>query len=149
MNCFNLFFFKIWLGPKGLFYSSISISIGLVFFLLNDLYFLMTTNLYIYIDFGRWFFNLDILDSHLVFIIDSLALLMAVVVIILSIFAQYFGLEYMYREAYINRLLYLLNFFSTSVVFLFFVFDFFLILIVCTYLARGLFYQNRLEKPRS
>lgn len=36
----------------------------------------------------------------------------------------------MYREAYINRLLYLLNFFSTSVIFLFFIFDFFLILVI-------------------
>jgi NADH-quinone oxidoreductase subunit L len=36
----------------------------------------------------------------------------------------------MYREAFIMRLLYLLNMFATSVIFLFFVFDFFTILIV-------------------
>jgi NADH:ubiquinone oxidoreductase subunit 5 (subunit L)/multisubunit Na+/H+ antiporter MnhA subunit len=35
----------------------------------------------------------------------------------------------MYREAFINRLLYLLNFFATSVVFLFFSFDYFLIML--------------------
>lgn len=34
----------------------------------------------------------------------------------------------MYREAFINRLLYLLNLFATSVIFLFFSFDFFLIM---------------------
>lgn len=36
----------------------------------------------------------------------------------------------MYREAFIMRLLYLLNFFATSVIFLFIVYDFFLILVV-------------------
>jgi len=40
----------------------------------------------------------------------------------------YFGVEYMYREAFINRLLYLLNLFATSVVFLFYCYDYFLIL---------------------
>jgi len=44
-------------------------------------------------------------------------------------FAIYFGVEYMYREAFINRLLYLLNLFATSVIFLFFAYDFFLILL--------------------
>lgn len=48
----------------------------------------------------------------------------------LTLFAQYFGVEYMYREAFILRLVYLLNMFATSVVFLFFVYDFFLILVV-------------------
>jgi len=43
-------------------------------------------------------------------------------------FALYFGVEYMYREAFVNRLLYLLNLFATSVVFLFYSYDFFLIL---------------------
>jgi NADH:ubiquinone oxidoreductase subunit 5 (subunit L)/multisubunit Na+/H+ antiporter MnhA subunit len=36
----------------------------------------------------------------------------------------------MYREAFINRLLYLLNMFATSVIFLFFCYDFFLIILV-------------------
>lgn len=130
MNCLNLFFFKTWWGPKGLFYSSILISVCLVLLLFNDFYYCMIYNYYIYIDFGRWFFNFDILDSHLLFVVDTLALLTSIIVLVLSIFAQYFGLEYMYREAYINRLLYLLNFFSTSVIFLFFIFDFFLILVI-------------------
>ena len=44
-------------------------------------------------------------------------------------FALYFGVEYMYREAFINRLLYLLNLFATSVIFLFFSYDYFLIMV--------------------
>lgn len=47
----------------------------------------------------------------------------------LTTFALYFGIEYMYREAFINRLLYLLNMFATSVVFLFFSYDYFLIML--------------------
>lgn len=47
---------------------------------------------------------------------------------LLTTFALYFGVEYMYREAFINRLLYLLNLFATSVVFLFYCYDVFLIL---------------------
>lgn len=48
----------------------------------------------------------------------------------LTLLAIYFGAEYMYREAFINRLLYLLNLFATSVIFLFFCYDYFLILLV-------------------
>ena len=44
-------------------------------------------------------------------------------------FALYFGIEYMYRDAFIVRLLYLLNMFAASVIFLFISYDFFLILI--------------------
>jgi len=50
-------------------------------------------------------------------------------VLILSVIAQIFGIEYMSREVFISRLIYLLNLFSTSVIFLFMVYDFFLILI--------------------
>lgn len=83
---------------------------------------------YSYIDFGRWFFCLDLIDSHLVFCIDVLALISSILVLTLTVFALYFGVEYMYREAFINRLLYLLNLFATSVIFLFYCYDYFLIL---------------------
>lgn len=83
---------------------------------------------YTFVDFGRWFFCLDLIDSHLVFCIDSLALVASSLVLALTMFALYFGVEYMYREAFINRLLYLLNLFATSVVFLFYCYDYFLIL---------------------
>lgn len=105
------------------------ISFSLVLLLsLNELYYTLLTGTYSYVDFGRWFFCIDLIDSHLVFCIDSLALVSSSLVLLLTMFALYFGVEYMYREAFINRLLYLLNLFATSVVFLFYCYDFFLIL---------------------
>ena len=80
-------------------------------------------------DIGRWFSCLDLVDSHLVFCIDSLGLTASALVLTLTSFALYFGTEYMYREAFINRLLYLLNMFATSVIFLFFSYDYFLIMV--------------------
>lgn len=130
LNCINLFFFRKWLGPKGLFYTS---TFALILTLLTSVTLLidqLVNSYYVYLDLGRWFFVLDILDSNLVFVSDNLSLITAVLVVFLTIFAQYFGVEYMYREAFIIRLVYLLNMFATSVVFLFFVYDFFLILIV-------------------
>jgi NADH-quinone oxidoreductase subunit L len=64
----------------------------------------------------------------MVFCLDILALVSSSLVLLLTMFALYFGVEYMYREAFVNRLLYLLNLFATSVVFLFYCYDFFLIL---------------------
>jgi NADH:ubiquinone oxidoreductase subunit 5 (subunit L)/multisubunit Na+/H+ antiporter MnhA subunit len=81
-----------------------------------------------FLDFGRFFFCLDLIDSHLVFCTDKLALVCATLVLTLTMFALYFGVEYMYRDAFINRLLYLLNMFATSVTFLFFCGDLFLIM---------------------
>lgn len=79
-------------------------------------------------DFGRWFFCLDIIDSHLTFYTDTLALVCTMLVVTLTAFALYFGVEYMSRDPFINRLLYLLNMFATSVTFLFFCGDMFLIM---------------------
>jgi NADH:ubiquinone oxidoreductase subunit 5 (subunit L)/multisubunit Na+/H+ antiporter MnhA subunit len=95
---------------------------------LNELVLTLINGQFYYVDFGRWFFCLDIIDSHLVFCIDSLALTAAALVLLLTMFALFFGVEYMYREAFINRLLYLLNLFATSVIFLFFCYDSFLIM---------------------
>lgn len=78
---------------------------------------------------GVFFFCLNLIDSHLVFCIDTLALILAIMVAFLTSFALYFGVEYMYRDAFITRLLYLLNMFAASVIFLFISYDFFLILI--------------------
>ncbi len=83
---------------------------------------------YIFSDFGRWFFCLDLVDSHLVFCADNLASVCAMLVVTLTAFALYFGVEYMSRDPFINRLLYLLNMFATSVTFLFFCGDLFLIM---------------------
>lgn len=112
----------------GTFYTSIlSFSFVLIISMV-ELYQLMVHGSYAFVDFGRWFFCLDLIDSHLVFCVDPLALVSSILVLTLTMFALYFGVEYMYREAFINRLLYLLNLFATSVVFLFYCYDYFLIL---------------------
>lgn len=128
LHCLFIFLFKKWIGPIGTFYSAVFIFTTCLLLALNELYLILVYGNYYYIDFGRWFFCLDIIDSHLVFCIDSLALTAASLVLTLTMFALYFGVEYMYREAFINRLLYLLNLFATSVIFLFFCYDFFLIM---------------------
>lgn len=113
----------------GTFYASLLV-FGLSLCLnLNELYLVIRQGHYYYVDLGRWFFCMDLVDSHLVFCVDSLALTASSLVLTLTSFALYFGIEYMYREAFINRLLYLLNMFATSVVFLFFCYDYFLIML--------------------
>jgi len=128
LHCICIFIFKRWLGPIGTFYSSLLIYSSVLVLLLNEFYHLLLHGNYNFIDFGRWFFCLELIDSHLIFCIDNLALITSLLVILLTMFALYFGVEYMYREAFINRLLYLLNLFATSVVFLFYCYDYFLIL---------------------
>lgn len=129
LHCLLIFLFKRWLGPVGTFYGAL-ITFSIVIILnLNELFNILTHGVYFYVDFGRWFFCLDLIDSHLLFCVDSLALIASTLVLVLTLFALYFGVEYMYREAFINRLLYLLNLFATSVVFLFFCYDYFLIML--------------------
>ena len=128
MHCLFIFLFKRWLGPIGTFYSSVFSFSTVILFSVYELYLILLNGNYFYVDFGRWFFCLDLIDSNLVFCVDSLALVSSILVLTLTVFALYFGVEYMYREAFINRLLYLLNLFATSVVFLFYCYDYFLIL---------------------
>jgi len=129
LHCSFIFLFKKWLGPIGTFYGSICIFFISILLIINELNFNLLNGNYFFIDFGRWFFCLDLIDSHLIFCIDTLALISSLLVLILTSLALYFGIEYMYREAFINRLLYLLNLFATSVIFLFVSYDFFLIII--------------------
>lgn len=129
VHCSFIFLFKKWLGPVATFYASLTVFSFSLLLNLNELYLLLRQGHYYYIDFGRWFFCLDLIDSHLVFCIDTLALISSSLVLTLTSFSLYFGVEYMYREAFINRLLYLLNMFATSVVFLFFCYDYFLIMV--------------------
>lgn len=93
-----------------------------------ELFNIFKNGVYFYTDFGRCFFCLDLIDSSFIFCFDSLSIITALLVILLASFALSFGIEYMAREAFITRLLYLLYFFATSVIFLFFSYDFFLIL---------------------
>jgi len=118
------------MGPLGMFlFSSFNITVVIALLLLSSL---LQYNyaVYWFLDLGRIFFLYDLIDSSVLLISDSLSLTTGALVLLLTLFAQYFGVEYMYREAFIIRLVYLLNLFSTSVLFLFFVYDFFLILIV-------------------
>lgn len=128
LHCIFIFLFKKWLGPFGTFYLSLFIFFSCLILTINELYFLLINGTYYYIDFGRWFFCLDLIDSHLVFCADNLAFICSFLVLLLTTLALYFGVEYMFREAFLNRLLYLLNLFATSVVFLFFCYDYFLIM---------------------
>ena len=128
LHCLFILLFKRWLGPIGTFYASLMSFSFVLLASLNELYYVLLHGTYSFVDFGRWFFCLDMIDSHLVFCVDSLALVSSILVLTLTMFALYFGVEYMYREAFINRLLYLLNLFATSVVFLFYCYDYFLIL---------------------
>ena len=129
LHCVFIFLFKKWIGPVGTFYASLAVFSGSLALNLNELKLLILQGLYYYVDIGRWFSCLDLVDSHLVFCIDSLGLTASALVLTLTSFALYFGTEYMYREAFINRLLYLLNMFATSVIFLFFSYDYFLIMV--------------------
>lgn len=129
LHCVFIFLFKKWIGPLGTFYASLMVFSLSLLLNVNELYLVLRQGHYYYVDFGRWFYCLDLIDSNLVFCIDSLALIASTLVLTLTSFALYFGIEYMYREAFINRLLYLLNMFATSVVFLFISYDYFLIMI--------------------
>jgi NADH:ubiquinone oxidoreductase subunit 5 (subunit L)/multisubunit Na+/H+ antiporter MnhA subunit len=129
LHCSFIFLFKKWIGPVGTFYASLLVFGSSLLLNLNELYLILRQGHYYYVDLGRWFFCMDLIDSQLVFCVDSLALTASALVLTLTSFALYFGIEYMYREAFINRLLYLLNMFATSVVFLFFCYDYFLIML--------------------
>lgn len=129
LHCQFILLFKKWLGATGTFYTSLGVFSFSLSLNLIELYKILVQGHYYYIDLGRWFSCLDLIDSHWGFCIDSLSLTCASLVLTLTCFALYFGIEYMYREAFINRLLYLLNMFATSVILLFFSYDFFMILV--------------------
>lgn len=124
-HCIFIFNFKKWLGPLGTYYASLTVLFFISLFIFNEILSILINGNYYFIDFGKWFFCLDLIDSHLIFCFDLLSLLAALLVAILTSLALSFGVEYMYREAFINRLLYLLNLFATSVIFFFFVTIFF------------------------
>jgi NADH-quinone oxidoreductase subunit L len=128
LHCIFIFLFKKWLGPVATFYCSLFVFSLAICSNFYELYNIAINGNYFYFDFGRFFFCLDLIDSHLIFCVDTLALLCSLLVLILTALALYFGIEYMFRDAFINRLLYLLNLFATSVISLFFCYDFFLII---------------------
>lgn len=121
--------FRKWLGSIGTFYFSIFSFCLLTFLTVKSLISQLANGYYLYIDFGSWFTCLHLIDSHLAFCSDFLSNSTSLLVLFLTPLALYFGVEYMFREAFANRLLYLLNLFAASVVLLFYAYDFFLILL--------------------
>lgn len=130
LNCLFIYLFRNKFNTIGIFVSSIISYFVTICYLAYILYYSIFNSCYIFIDYGRWFYVYDLIDLNFIFVIDYLSLISTLLVLILTLVAQIFGIEYMYREAFAARLLYLLNMFATSVIYLFFVFDFFLILIV-------------------
>ena len=123
------FFFKKWLGPLGVF-----LVIQLFTFLsLIDIIFIFSKNLYstviLFLDYGYWFRLSDFYEAHICIIYDNLSITLTGLVILLTLLIQYFSLEYMYREAFCTRLLYLIQFFAFSVILLFLVYDYFILLL--------------------
>ena len=129
LNSIFIFSFKDYLGPKGIFYTSLFSIFISIFCLIIELFYNFFLGVYFFIDFGRWFTIIDHIDSRLIFCFDNLSIITSILVLILTSLALFFGIEYMSREAFISRVVYLLNMFSTSVVLLFSVYDFFLIVL--------------------
>jgi len=129
IHCLFILIFRRWLGPIGTFYASLWAFCFLNVLLLYTLTLQLTISKYFFFDFGAWFSCLNLIDSHLAFCNDFLASCTALLVAFLTPIALYFGVEYMFREAFANRLLYLLNLFAASVILLFYAYDFFLILL--------------------
>ena len=128
-HCSFLLTFKKWLGPQGSFYLTLLVFGLSLIYSFFDLYGLLVTGTYYYFD-GGVFMNITLsIDSCLLFCVDTLAIICTQLVLFLTMFALYFGVEYMNREAHINRLLYLLILFATSVIGLFVSYDYFLILL--------------------
>ena len=128
-HCSFLLTFKKWLGPQGSFYLTLLVFGTSLLYSFFDLYGLLLSGTYYYFD-GGVFMNITLsIDSCLLFCVDTLAIICTQLVLFLTMFALYFGVEYMNREAHINRLLYLLILFATSVIGLFVSYDYFLILL--------------------
>ena len=129
LTCLFNFLFKKWIGPLGVYYASVtvlSINTVVLYFVLLNIY---IYGFYFFIDLGFCFKLTEVITVKLLFCIDELALICTLLVLLLGLLAQTFGIEYMFREAFASRLLYLLNMFISSVVFLFLVYDFFLIIL--------------------
>lgn len=129
LNSLFIVLFKKWLGSVGIFYSSVSSLV--VFIIMTSLTLInnITTGSFIVVDLGRWVIVNNLIDINFLFCFDNLTLVLSIMVAFLTMLAQFFGVEYMAREAFINRLVYLLNLFASSVILLFCVYDFLLVVI--------------------
>ena len=129
ISSFIVFFFKKWLGPLGSFFI-LQFFTALSFFWIIWLYFFnIQQACTLVVDLGYWLQILDLLEIHMCFIFDALSLTLGGLVLFLTLLIQHYSLEYLYREAFCSRFLYLLQFFVFSVLLLFTVYDYFLLLL--------------------
>ena len=89
----------------------------------------MSLNIYHHLDLGTFVIIDGLIESKFLFTFDMLSYICSFLVILLTILAQLFGIEYMYREAFITRLSYLLNMFSSAVIIIFSIYDLLLLFI--------------------
>lgn len=129
IHCFVIYLFRCALGQAGIFYGSIFSFSAFILFSFVELAHSVCSGKVFFLSLGRLALLGDDLDLPVTFCVDSLALLLAMLVAVLTALAMYFGVEYMARDEFAGRLLYLLNLFAASVIFLFFCYDFFLIML--------------------
>ncbi len=137
LNSLFIVLFKKWLGSVGIFYSSITSLIVFITMTSMALINNISTGSFIVVDLGRWVIVNNLIDVNFLFCFDNLTLVLSLMVAFLTMLAQFFGVEYMAREAFINRLVYLLNLFASSVILLFCVYDFILVVVAWEFI--GLF----------
>lgn len=123
------FLFKRWLGPLGILYIMSFFTIITIFVFIFLLEEVIKSDSIIYFDGGIFYFFLDFIEIHLICVFDVLSITMTLLVLIIFLLVQFFSIEYMYREAFLSRLMYLLNFFVLSVIILFIVYDYLLLLL--------------------
>ena len=137
LNSLFIVLFKKWLGSVGIFYSSITSLIVFITMTSMALINNISTGSFVVVDLGRWVIVNNLIDVNFLFCFDNLTLVLSLMVAFLTMLAQFFGVEYMAREAFINRLVYLLNLFASSVILLFCVYDFILVVVAWEFI--GLF----------
>ena len=125
-----VFTFKKYLSVQGVYYIAV---ISLIYVIIAALYHLnLNTGFGVTMtyDFGRVTILKGWIDFRLLFVFDLISQTLSAVVAFLTILAITFGVEYMCREAFVNRVLYLLMMFTSSVLLLFIVYDFFLLMLL-------------------
>lgn len=137
LHCFFISALRLYFGPQGVVFLSVIVYGTVLVTLIYNINLILLHGTFSYLDYGRWFFFFNIFDSNLIFIFDLLALICAALVSFLTPLALIFGSEYMFREAFLLRLVLLLNFFATSVILLFIAYDLFLIILAWEFI--GLF----------
>lgn len=129
-SCITSLLLVSYMGPRVAYEFAMFAIINACITTSHELVRAYTTNKYTVVNYGRICNIGDSVEFNLIFLADELTLILSLVVMILTALALTFGVEYMTREAFITRVLYLLMCFATSVVCLFTVYDLFLVVIM-------------------